>query len=83
MNRTILWRQPAVEGLLEIGFRDQKLARRLMITVRRFAIGERMDLKKLSGGDEWRIRSGDWRVLVTLADDEVTVERVDNRRDAY
>lgn len=83
MNRTIFWKQAAVEDLVEVAFRDQKLARRIMILVRRFAIGERVDLKKLSGGEEWRIRTGNWRVLVTLPDDEALIEAVDNRRDAY
>lgn len=41
--------------------------------------------KKLAGNDQWRIRIGDFRVLYTIADDEliVSVVRVGNRREVY
>ena len=42
------------------------------------------DLKKLSGGD-WRLRVGEWRVMLELDNrtGRITVQRVVNRRDAY
>ena len=42
------------------------------------------DLKKLAGR-QWRLRVGQWRVLVELdnATGQMTVTRVLNRRDAY
>ena len=43
------------------------------------------DLKKLSGGAGWRLRVGQWRVLVELdtRSGVMLVTRVLNRRDAY
>jgi mRNA-degrading endonuclease RelE of RelBE toxin-antitoxin system len=84
MTRTILWSQSAVEHLVEIAIRDLKLARRIMITIRGFGTAERVDLKKLAGVDgAWRIRVGDWRVLLTMNGDQAVIERVENRRDVY
>jgi mRNA interferase RelE/StbE len=42
------------------------------------------DLKKLSGGD-WRLRVGEWRVMLELDNrtGRIIVQRVVNRRDAY
>lgn len=41
--------------------------------------------KKLSGGDGWRVRKGDYRVLYTVDDDSrlVRVYRVGHRREVY
>jgi mRNA interferase RelE/StbE len=43
------------------------------------------DLRKLQGGRGWRLRVGNWRVIVDLdnAGGTITVGRVLNRRDAY
>ncbi len=40
---------------------------------------------KLSGGDEWRIRVGDYRVVYRVDDTarQVTVTRIGHRRDVY
>ena len=83
MKRTVTWSHEAVEDLFDLTVRDQKLARRIMITVRGFGMGQRTDLKKLSGQRTWRLRAGDWRVILLLDGDEATVESIDNRRDAY
>jgi mRNA-degrading endonuclease RelE of RelBE toxin-antitoxin system len=42
------------------------------------------DLKKLQGKlKDWRLRTGKWRVLVTLDNDTALVTKVDDRKDAY
>ena len=45
----------------------------------------RVDFKKLSGGDSWRLRVGQWRALIILNAQTgvMLVSKVLNRRDAY
>lgn len=83
MKRRIRWEHAAVEDLFGIAVRDDKLARRLMIAVRTFGSGQRVDIKKLGGSDFWRRRAGDWRILLSLTGTEATIESIDNRREAY
>jgi len=64
--------------------REPKLSRRLLVAVRDYRNGNRVDLRKLQGRDDtWRVRAGDWRVLITVVGSEAVVESIDNRRDAY
>ncbi|ACV08441.1 type II toxin-antitoxin system RelE/ParE family toxin [Jonesia denitrificans] len=41
--------------------------------------------KKLTGRDAWRVRTGNWRVIYEIHDDElfVVVVAAGNRRDVY
>ena len=43
------------------------------------------DIKKLRGSDppEWRLRAGDWRILMLLEGPKAYITAIDNRRDAY
>jgi hypothetical protein len=45
----------------------------------------RFSVKALKGGDEYRLRVGDWRVVYTLHDDVLTVlvVRIAHRREVY
>jgi mRNA-degrading endonuclease RelE of RelBE toxin-antitoxin system len=80
----VLWLESAVDDLIELSGRDQRQALRVVVTVRTFGRDGRGDLKKLKGGTiEWRLRTGSWRVLLTLDSDRAFVTRIDNRRDAY
>jgi hypothetical protein len=54
-----------------------------MNTVRIFGAGGRTDLRKLEGSERWRIREGDWRIIVRLAGDAAYVLGVTDRQDAY
>jgi hypothetical protein len=64
--------------------RDASLGRRLMFAIRSYRNGDRVDGKKLRGQtDSWRIRVGDWRVVLLVQGREASVEAIDNRRDAY
>lgn len=54
-----------------------------MIAVRAFEGGERTDFKNLTGLNYWRIRVGDWRIVLSLSGAEAYIESIDNRRDAY
>ena len=55
-----------------------------MIAVRSYRMGERVDYKKLQDrGDTWRVRLGDWRILLAVDGQRAVVEAIENRRDAY
>jgi len=54
-----------------------------MIAVRTFSQGGRTDLKKLSGSERWRIRVGDWRVVIRLVGEVAYVVSISDRQDAY
>jgi len=80
----ILWFQDAVDELFDLSRRDSSQARRILIAVRTFGRDGRGDVKKLQGsGDEWRLRTGDWRVRLALHDSSAYVVSIANRRDAY
>ena len=40
-------------------------------------------VKKLKGGDAYRIRSGDFRILYTVAGNNVVIRAIGNRKDIY
>lgn len=84
MKRDLDWHHDGVEDLFEIAVRDARLGRKIMTTVRSYRIGDRVDLKKLRGlENDWRIRVGDWRVIVRIRDGRALLVGIDNRRDAY
>lgn len=84
MKRELRWEHEAIEQFFEIAVRDSKLARRVLIAVRGYRMGQRVDLKKLGGrSGSWRIRVGDWRILLVVEGEEAIVESIDNRRAAY
>jgi mRNA-degrading endonuclease RelE of RelBE toxin-antitoxin system len=84
VRRTLLWHHDAVEDLFEIHRNDPRVVRRILIELRSFGKGQTVDLKKLvDRNDQWRIRVGAWRVVLTLSGDRAEVDGVDNRRDAY
>jgi mRNA-degrading endonuclease RelE of RelBE toxin-antitoxin system len=49
-----------------------------------YAGGNVSDVKKLRGNiDRYRLRCGKWRILIARLRDEILVERVLDRKDAY
>jgi mRNA interferase RelE/StbE len=42
-----------------------------------------MDIKRLKGRDELRLRIGDWRVIFSLAEHKVVVGLIAHRRHVY
>jgi mRNA-degrading endonuclease RelE of RelBE toxin-antitoxin system len=84
MKWNVRWSLDSVDDLLQLAARDARLARRISLGLRSFAHGERVDIKKLEGSrDTWRLRVRDWRIYLTFAGNDATVEAIDNRRDAY
>ena len=72
MKYKVLWRQVALEQMVELATVNPKQARRIAVVVRSMQIGQFGDIKKLAGSEEWRVRTGDWRVALLLRSDEVT-----------
>lgn len=66
---------------------DPPIRRRVLLAIDRLAADPRSasNVKALTGGDEYRLRVGDWRVVYTLHDDVLTVlvVRVAHRGDVY
>ncbi len=65
---------------------ERATADRIRIALLEFAEAERGDVIKLQGlGQRWRLRVGDWRVLLTFDYPRgvVTILRVLHRREAY
>jgi mRNA-degrading endonuclease RelE of RelBE toxin-antitoxin system len=84
VRRTVLWEHPAVEDLFELMAKESRQARKVMIAVRSFGMGESSDFRKLSDGSErWRLRTGDWRIFLRLESEFAYIAQVKNRRDAY
>ncbi len=84
--RTVRWEHEAVEELLEIASRHRADGRRILQTVKRFASDDTGDIKKLQGDGAgfWRMRSGDWRIIIQFEPGgTMVVARVVLRRDAY
>lgn len=80
----ILWFQDAVDELFDLYRRDASQAKRVLTAVRSFGRDGRGDVKKLQGGqDEWRLRTGNWRIRVVLHESRAYVVGIAIRRDAY
>ena len=70
----------------DLGRLDLPVARRVIAALERLlARDESLDLRRLQGSDEWRLRVGDWRVRLRLDFDArtVVVVRVLPRGRAY
>ena len=86
MSRRLAWDRRALADLGALSSRDQRLARRIVAAIERYAEGDLGDVRKLTGSaDEYRLRIGDWRVVFRLEDSGrlMAISRVLNRRDAY
>ncbi len=65
---------------------SKEIRQRVYVALQEFAERKVVDLKKLSGkSDQFRIRVGDYRVLISISKETVTVYalRVRHRREAY
>ena len=81
MVRAVVVSDRAQRDLAEL---DPKVARRILDALDHYATTGDADLKKLRGrADLWRLRVGDWHVIVALGPGTIDVARILNRRDAY
>ena len=85
MKYVVNWTQNAVDDLARVFASRPRDGQRTVVVVRSFGRDGHGDLKKLQGSNssEWRLRAGDWRVILTIDGVHVWVDKVDNRRDAY
>lgn len=84
MKYNVYWAQTAVDRLAKVFAAHPRDAQRLVVVVRTFGRDGKGDLKKLQGrSNDWRLRSGDWRVFLTIDDGDVFIVDIENRRDAY
>jgi mRNA-degrading endonuclease RelE of RelBE toxin-antitoxin system len=64
---------------------DREVALRMLEALTAYGVSGRGDIKALAG--QWqgcfRLRVSDYRVLFTIAPDEITILRVANRSEAY
>ncbi|PJE81550.1 hypothetical protein COU58_01875 [Candidatus Pacearchaeota archaeon CG10_big_fil_rev_8_21_14_0_10_32_42] len=64
---------------LNLRFQDK-----ILKTLEKFEIGEKVDLKKLKGkSDEYRIRVGGYRVILSIKDKDFLVTDVGKRENIY
>ena len=82
--REVVWQTDALKELLAIARADARQAMRIFdALVRSEGTGD-ADIRALKGQPgEYRIRVGDWRVLLRVDGDRGVVTRVVMRRDAY
>ena len=83
MNRQLRWNRQAEADFARLPGRRQD---RVLAALERLADAGQGDIKKLSGRqDQWRLRVGDWRAIITFADRGriIRVLRVLHRREAY
>ncbi len=83
MRRELLWYHAGVEQIVQVSARNARQATRIMLALRDFGNTGKVDLKKLSGSNDWRLRSGDWRILLKLDGDVAWVFGISDRQDAY
>jgi mRNA-degrading endonuclease RelE of RelBE toxin-antitoxin system len=78
----IEWAETALDDLAGV---DKGIARRVKLSVERFAETGTGNVKRLQGVDppEFRLRVGDYRVRFHRKDNTLTILRVRNRREAY
>lgn len=83
MRRELLWYHAGVEQIVQVSARNARQATRIMLALRDFGNTGKVDLKKLSGSNDWRLRSGDWRIFLKLDGDVAWVFGISDRQDAY
>ena len=83
MNHQVYWFPSGVEDITGLASRNSKQATRILIALRDFARTNKGDLKKLQGAELWRLRVGDWRVIMNLEGSVAWVIAVTDRQDAY
>ncbi len=83
MNRELRWNRQAAADFDRL---TEQLRDRVLAALERLAETGHGDLSKLRGRqNQWRLRVGDWRVIITFAGHGsiIRVLRVQHRREAY
>ena len=81
MKYTIEFKSTAVKDLQKINSTD---AKKLLNKIELLENGLKGDIKKLTNyTPEYRLRSGDYRVLFELIENKIIIYRIKHRKDAY
>ena len=83
MSKEVEWTPAAARDMQRL---ETATAQRVRQAVRALAASGSRGLTKLSGRqNQWRLRVGDWRAIITFADrgNTIIVLRVQHRREAY
>ena len=83
MNRQLRWNRQAAADFDRL---PGQLQDRVLAALERLADTGQGDVKKLHGRqNQWRLRVGDWRAIITFADRGriIRVLRVQHRREVY
>ena len=78
--KSIEWSDPALRDLRSL---DRPVAQRVVGTMNRFFATGAGDVKRLKGGTEFRLRSGDYRIRFSASQEVIRVLRVLHRSQAY
>lgn len=82
MTWALVWTEEAVRDLSQL---DRSVARRIVAKLEDVAKSPHRFLKRLRGADDYRLRVGDYRVLVLLVTPgrQLIVQTVKNRSTVY
>lgn len=83
MRHELLWYHAGVEEIVQLAARNPRQATRIMLALRDFGNTGKGDIKKLAGSNDWRLRSGDWRIFLKLDGEIAWVFAISDRQDAY
>ena len=78
--KTLTFTKAALKTLRKMSTQDSQP---LLNKLKRYAAGERQDVVKLQGSEGYRLRHGNWRALLSVTDEEITVGAIEHRREAY
>lgn len=64
---------------------DRDNRNRIYLALEHFVAGQRVDVKKLKGSENYKIRVGDYRVIIDISKQAITVYtlRVLHRKEVY
>jgi mRNA-degrading endonuclease RelE of RelBE toxin-antitoxin system len=80
----VIWEPEAASALVALAGLQNRQAERIVHAVYRFAASRTGDVRKLEGqGNRWRLRVGDWRVILVNEAPNIRIMEVVNRSDAY
>ena len=75
----VIYRPAADKAISRMPPRDRDALKSKLI---RFAETRVGDVVKMAGSDQWRLRHGDWRAILTI-ENNIIVVRVAHRREVY
>lgn len=77
----IKWDDRAIRELYKL---EHQISSRIYKKVGELKHGfQSKDIKKVKGTDEFRLRVGDYRVLFSLGNNQITIWKVDHRKNIY